>query len=47
MLDLVTLLAALGCALVAGTVPRVDDTAGALTVTVPAVLDHEVIAVDV
>jgi hypothetical protein len=33
--------------LVAGTVPRVDDTAGALTVTVPAVLDHEVIAVDV
>jgi hypothetical protein len=33
--------------LVAGTVPRVDERAGALTVIVPAVRDHEVIAVDV
>ena len=33
--------------LVAGTVPRTEESAGALIVTVPSVLDHEVVAVDV
>ena len=33
--------------LVAGTVPHVEEAAGALTVTVPSVRDHEVVAVDV
>ena len=32
--------------LVAGTVPQADAAAGALTVTVPSVRDHEVVAVD-
>ncbi len=32
--------------LVAGTVPATSEAAGWLTVTVPSVLDHEVVAVD-